>query len=83
MDTHQDAIPNKSGRTYQVTEVCPHCESEVTMTWNTDADGFCAFCPHCGQRLMLCDECFQVGGDTCDYDRETDSCKHNPPRKNT
>lgn len=40
-------------RTYIVTEVCPHCESEVEMRWNTDTMGFKAFCPVCGERLII------------------------------
>lgn len=66
-------------RTNIVTEYCPHCESEVEMFWNTDTDGFKAFCPYCGERLMLCDECHHSGTGNCDYSRETDSCRRNPP----
>lgn len=79
MAQHLYSRPNKgNGRTYVVTELCPHCQSEIEMQWNTDTDGFKAFCPVCGKRLMLCDECLHsetVGG--CDYDAVTDSCKHN------
>lgn len=39
-------------REYIVTEVCPHCEAEVEMRWNVAADGYKAFCPHCGNRLI-------------------------------
>lgn len=74
----QNAAPAAGPRTYQVTEVCPYCNSEVTITWNTDVDGFKAFCPHCGERLMLCDECRHADGSgDCDYDSATDTCKHN------
>lgn len=66
-------------RTYTVTELCPHCESEVEMIWNADVDGFKAFCPHCGKRLMLCDECLHSGTSNCDYSMNTDSCRHNLP----
>lgn len=69
--------PIEDGRTYTVTEMCPHCESEIEMRWNTDTQGFKAFCPVCGDRLMLCDECHQLGGG-CDYDSKTDSCRLNP-----
>ena len=42
---------------YEVTEWCPHCESEITMTWDVESMGYKAFCPVCGERLMLCDMC--------------------------
>ena len=72
----------QDGRTYIVTEVCPHCESEIEMRWDTDALGFKAFCPVCGERLMLCDECQHSGPDggptwPCDYDGTTDTCRFN------
>ena len=66
-------------RTNIVTELCPHCEREVEMFWDTDANGFKAFCPYCGERLMLCDECLHSGTGNCDYSNNTDSCRHNPP----
>lgn len=69
-----------AGRTYLVTEVCPHCESEVEMRWNTDTLGYKAFCPVCGKRLMLCDECRHTEGmPGCDYDSRLDFCRNNPP----
>ena len=39
---------------YTVTEWCPHCESEIEMTWNVEDRGYKSFCPACGNRLMLC-----------------------------
>lgn len=69
-------------RSYEVTEVCPHCESEVTMVWDTDKDGFEAFCPYCGNRLMLCDECQHTENPVaCDYCNETDSCQMRKEKK--
>lgn len=69
----------KSGRTYVVTEVCPWCENEIEMRWDTDERGYLAHCPVCGGRLMLCDECMHTeGGGKCDYDNKTDSCYRNP-----
>lgn len=68
--------PGREDRTYTVTELCPHCDNEIEMTWNTDELGYKAFCPVCGKRLMLCDECRHtegVGG--CDYDTQTDTCR--------
>lgn len=68
-----------SERTFTVTEVCPHCENEIEMRWNTDKMGFKAFCPVCGKQLMLCDECRHTEGHgPCDYDNNTSSCHRNP-----
>lgn len=63
----------------EVTEVCPHCEEEITMIWDTEVMGFHAFCPACGERLMLCDECQHTvcqDGEphNCDYNGATDHC---------
>ena len=57
-----------------VTEYCPHCENEVSMFWNVSEFGYKAFCPHCGKRLMLCDECCHENGDcevNCDFFSDT------------
>lgn len=71
---------NNNDRTYTVTEFCPHCETEIEMRWNTDVLGFKAFCPVCGKRLMLCDECRHAGECTsCDYDSRLDCCRHSQP----
>ena len=45
---------------YEVTEVCPHCESENTIVWNVDIEGYVAYCPRCGNKMMLCDECLHA-----------------------
>lgn len=63
----------------EVTEVCPHCETEITMLWDTAEQGFQAHCPVCSKRLMLCDECQHTAcqdGEPhdCDYDKATDTC---------
>lgn len=78
-DMTVEEVPEEE-RTFTVTEFCPHCETEVSMHWDTDTQSFKAFCPSCGQRLMLCDECHQLGGG-CDYSSETDSCKFNPAKE--
>lgn len=69
-----------------VSEFCPHCETEIEMMWNVSSNGYKAFCPVCGQRLMLCDECMHsipegecIG--KCDYCSEDDTCQHNQPKK--
>ena len=61
----------------QVAEMCPHCENEVLMDWDVEKNGYQAYCPYCGKRLMLCDECIHAGDNPaggCDYDSGTDSC---------
>lgn len=68
---------NKLVSKYQITELCPHCENEVTMNWDVETFGYQAYCPYCGKRLMLCDECTHTengpdGG--CDYDSDADHC---------
>ena len=63
-------------RTYIVTEFCSNCDREIEIHgWDTENDGFQAYCPYCGDGLMLCDECHQeAGGDVCDYDMKTGTC---------
>ena len=36
-----------------VTERCQHCESEIMMRWNVEELGYRAYCPVCGEPLML------------------------------
>jgi hypothetical protein len=79
---HLVAMETSKPRT--VTEMCPNCDREVTMEWDVSVDGYKATCPHCGGRLMLCDECRHPNGgfcDKCDFDAKTDTCKHNPGGK--
>lgn len=79
---HLIAMETSKPRT--VTEMCPNCDREVTMEWDVSVDGYKATCPHCGGRLMLCDECRHPNGefcDKCDFDVKTDTCKHNPGGK--
>lgn len=69
--------------TREYTEVCPHCDHEVTLRRDIEKEGYKAVCPYCGQRLMLCDACQHRGQDRsytgdCDYCTETDSCRFNP-----
>lgn len=67
-----------------VTELCPHCETEIEMSWDVKALGYKAYCPHCGERLMLCDACQHPDdgcADNCDYCATTDTCRHNLTNK--
>ena len=81
-DDNQTPTLTQPNEPLTVTEVCPHCESEITMEWDVKTRGHKAVCPVCGNRLMLCDEC-QHGepGHRCDYDSDTDTCRFNrrPP----
>ena len=61
-------------------EMCPHCGNEIKLRWDINKDGFKAFCPVCGRRLMLCDACAHRFGDhtdDCDYNSKTDTCRFN------
>lgn len=40
-------------KSYEVTEWCPHCESEITMTWDVASMGYKAFCPVCGEHTNI------------------------------
>lgn len=55
-----------------VTEYCSECEREAEFRWHIESDGYKAFCPHCGSRLMLCNMCPRAYN--CGYDRDTDTC---------
>lgn len=65
--------------TNTVTECCPRCGREITITWSIEENGYKAFCPYCGGRLMLCSEC-AYPHDNCDYSTSSDTCKHNPSK---
>ena len=61
---------------YMVTELCPHCNTEITMRWSVEEFGYKAYCPVCRKRLMLCSECQRgEGSKPCDYDSESGSCR--------
>lgn len=47
-----------------VYEVCPHCSTEVAIRWDVKVDGFTAYCPICGNKLMLCSMC-DAGIENC------------------
>lgn len=69
---------------YEVVEVCPECGAENVMTWDVEKEGYVAYCPHCGSKMMLCDECIHSDdAPTCDWNpcngccREREKCKKN------
>ena len=54
-------------------ELCPHCNTEVSVLWDAALKGYLTKCPSCGKHLLLCSECISHG--CCDYDQESDLCK--------
>ena len=54
-------------------ELCPHCNTEVSVLWDTTSQGYLTRCPSCDRRLLLCSECVNHG--ECDYDQESDLCR--------
>lgn len=60
-------------------EVCPHCDTEVTIMWDVKAQGYRATCPNCGEELMLCDACMHSDdneGMHCDWSEERGCFRH-------
>lgn len=69
---------------YEVVEVCPECGAENIIRWDVEKDGYVAYCPHCGSKMMLCDECLHSdNAPICDWNprngccREREKCKKN------
>lgn len=59
----------------EVTIKCEYCHAETSFEWQK-AYGYYVFCPVCGKRDTLCNECLNDSGEECDYDYRTDSCKY-------
>lgn len=58
----------------EVTETCPRCDSEITMIWNPEEDGYQIYCPRCGTKIMLCSMCPMRN--RCDWCRDTKGKEH-------
>ena len=58
-----------------VTECCPHCDREITVSWNVEQDGYQIFCPNCGETIMLCSMCNR---EPCDWTEK--GCKYSDER---
>ncbi len=54
-------------------ELCPHCNTEISVLCDTASQGYLTRCPSCDRRLLLCSECVNHG--ECDYDQESDLCR--------
>lgn len=66
-----------------VVECCPECGREIELRWDIKEDGYEIYCPYCGVRMMLCDECMhrdendepiECDCSCCDYDMENKEC---------
>ena len=66
-------------KTTEVTEMCPHCQNEVTVQWDVEKDGYELYCPYCGFPIMLCSMCDARDGKVCDWE-EIKGCKHSDER---
>ena len=44
----------------EAVEMCPFCGLEsIFPNYDVKKSGFVATCQHCGEEMMLCDECYQ------------------------
>lgn len=55
----------------EAVECCPECEGEnVFEDYDAKQDGYKVHCQHCGEEMMLCDECLHADdnlGQYCDW----------------
>lgn len=65
----------RSSRDNEVTECCPHCDRDITVSWDVEQDGYQIFCPNCGEPIMLCSMCDRV---PCDWTEN--GCKYSDDR---
>ena len=75
LSLEKDPEITKSSRDNEVTECCPHCDSEITVLWNVEQDGYQIFCPNCGETIMLCSMCDR---EPCDWTEN--GCKYSDNR---
>ena len=67
---------------YEVVEVCPECGAENVMTWDVEKEGYVAYCPHCGSKMMLCDECIHADKTLpCDWSLSNGCCREHQSKK--
>ena len=62
---------------HEAVEVCPHCMGENTVPGWTPSDGYRVKCSHCGESILLCDECMHALDNldrNCDWDDTTGKC---------
>ena len=67
---------------YEVVEVCPECGAENVMTWDVEKEGYVAYCPHCGSKMMFCDECIHADKTLpCDWSSSNGCCREHQSKK--
>ena len=62
---------------HEAVEVCPHCMGENTVPDWSPSNGYRAKCSHCGESILLCDECYHALDNPkhiCDWDSTTGKC---------
>lgn len=64
-------------RESEAVEICPFCEGEnVFPNYDVTNDGYVVKCQHCGEEMMLCDECLHKDDNkpcVCDWHEEIKS----------
>ena len=86
--TPDECLKEEASRAIQqceVVEVCPECGAENIMVWDVEKEGYVAYCPHCGSKMMLCDECIHSDdAPICDWSPCNGCCReHEKYKKET
>lgn len=43
-----------------IVECCSLCNTENEIRWDVETEDYEAFCPHCGQPMLICSECLRA-----------------------
>ena len=69
---------------FEICEVCPDCGAENIIRWDVEKEGYVAYCPRCGSKMMLCDECLHSdNAPTCDWNPRNGCCREHGKCKTT
>lgn len=44
-------------RIIKIEEPCSHCDELVNVDWNLTEHGYVMYCPYCGKKMYLCNQC--------------------------
>ena len=44
-------------RIIKIEEPCSHCDELVNVDWNLTEHGYVMYCPYCGEKMYLCNQC--------------------------